>query len=389
MPIALGLAIALFAADARAITIPTVPVGNAGNAGDPQVLPNLTTGYGAVSYNYRIGTTEVTVGQYTAFLNAVAVTDTYKLYDTQMTNSIIAGIGRSGFDGSYVYSVIGSANKPVTFVSWGDAARFSNWLQNGQPVGAQNASTTEDGAYTLNGASTAEELVAVSRNAAATWFIPSENEWYKAAYHEPASQGGDADDYWAYPTRTNSEPYSDQPPGSDAPTQSNTANFFANDWLNNGYNDGYAVTASLDVTFPQNYLTDAGAYASAMSPYGTLDQGGNVWEWTENPLSSNNVIRQIRGGSWDSYAHTMRSTDHTYASAASEGRATIGFRVATVPEPSTCVMAAMGIVALLFARRRTQPCPEPCEQNRASGAARRSFVFQATAASFTSAALPS
>ena len=98
-----------------------MPVGNVGNANDP------ATGslYGGVGYAYRIGTTEVTVGQYTAFLNAVAATDTYALYNTSMATDLnIAGIARSGVSGSYSYSVIGSANQPVTYVSWGDAARF-------------------------------------------------------------------------------------------------------------------------------------------------------------------------------------------------------------------------------------------------------------------------
>src|SRR5580765_8170612 len=90
---------------AFAITIDTVPVGNRGNANDP-ATGNL---YGGVAYDYRIGTTEVTVGQYTAFLNAVAATDTYALYDTQMYSDFkIHAIERFGASGSYSYAVMGS-----------------------------------------------------------------------------------------------------------------------------------------------------------------------------------------------------------------------------------------------------------------------------------------
>jgi hypothetical protein len=135
------------AISALAVTIDTVPVGDVGNANDSGNL------YGGVAYGYSIGKYEVTVGQYTAFLNAVAATDTYGLYNPSMATDLnIAGIARPGTSGSYSYSVIGSPNHPATYVSWGDAARFSNWLNNGQPMGAQNAGTTEDGAYTLNGA---------------------------------------------------------------------------------------------------------------------------------------------------------------------------------------------------------------------------------------------
>src|SRR6187551_3731687 len=104
---------------ASAVTIDTVPVGNLGNADDPST-GNL---YGGVAYDYRIGTTEVTVGQYTAFLNAVAATDTYALYDTQMYSDFkIHAIERFGASGSYSYAVMGSPmspNHPVTYVSWG------------------------------------------------------------------------------------------------------------------------------------------------------------------------------------------------------------------------------------------------------------------------------
>ncbi len=331
---------------ATAITINTVPVGNAGNANDPATGSH----YGGVGYAYNIGTTEVTVGQYTAFLNAVGATDTYALYSTYMATVLnIAGISRSGSSGSYSYSVIGSANKPVTYVSWGDAARFSNWLHNGQPAGAQNTSTTENGAYPLNGATSSAALLAISRNAGATWFIPTENEWYKAAYHQPAAQGGDADNYWAYPTRTNSTPYSDQPPGSDAPVQSNTANFYSNDGLANLYNDGYAVTGS--TSFPTgNALTDAGAYTQSSSFYGTFDQGGNVWEWNEALISG--FSRGLRGGSWDDISYSLQSSNRNNFFDPSNGGDSFGFRVATVPEPSTGVLAIVACGILSWWRKR-------------------------------------
>ena len=191
---------------ARAVTMETVPIGNPGNANDPTTFGGV---YGGVAYNYSIGKYDVTVGQYTAFLNAVAATDTYALYNPAMATDLhIAGISRSGAPGSYSYSVIGSPNHPITYVSWGDAARFSNWLNNGQPTGPENSSTTEAGAYTLNGATTAVALNAVTRNVGATWFIPTANEWYKSAYHK---NDGPTNHYWSYPTSTSTTPNSAVP----------------------------------------------------------------------------------------------------------------------------------------------------------------------------------
>ena len=246
-------------------SLQTVAIGNPGNVSDP------TAGsfYGSVAYNYSIGKYDVTISQYTAFLNAVAATDTYGLYNSNMaTIANIAGISRSGSSGSYSYNVIGSANKPITYVSWGSAARFTNWLANGQPIGAEGNGTTETGSYTLNGATTDSALLAVGRNSHATWAIPSEDEWYKAAYYNLATST-----YYQYPYSSNTVPTSAMP-GSTP----NTGNFYDS-------TTGYAVTGSTTSSNNQNYLTDVGAYTASGSPSGAFDMGGDVAQWNEAVLS--------------------------------------------------------------------------------------------------------
>ena len=314
------------------ITIETVPVGNAGNEADP------TTGYGAVGYDYGIGKYEVTLNQYTAFLNAVGADDTYGLYHTRMATEIaIMGIARSGASGSYSYSVIGSGNRPVTLVSWYDSARFVNWLHNGQPVGLQTAGTTETGSYTLTGNSGL-----TTRNSGATYSLPSVDEWYKAAYHQPVSLGGDVDNYWLYPTRSNVPPNSRN--GSD--TDPNSGNFKRNDGIANGFNGGFAVNNS--TTAPTgNALTDVGAFSLADSFYGTFDQGGNVIERNDLVIGS---LRGQYGGMWLFDGSLARAS--AFSAGDPAGKANfIGFRVAIVPEPSVGGLMMVGMALVAWKRK--------------------------------------
>ncbi|NIL96668.1 MAG: SUMF1/EgtB/PvdO family nonheme iron enzyme, partial [Planctomycetales bacterium] len=154
---------------AHAVTFPLVPVEDAGNGDDP------ATGYGGVSYNYRISDTEVTNAMYTEFLNAIADDDPNGVWNANMD------ITRSGSAGSYTYTVVGGfEDHPINQASFFDAMRFVNWVENGQPTGAQDASTTEDGTYLISDGSS--EV----RSADATYFLPSEDEWYKAAYYDGA-----------------------------------------------------------------------------------------------------------------------------------------------------------------------------------------------------------
>ena len=302
------------------VTIETVPVGNAGNAAD-------STGYGSVAHNFNIGTYEVTIGQYTDFLNSVAATDTYSLYNASMATDLnVAGISRSGPSGLYTYAVINnsgdSGNRPITFVSWFDAARFANWMNNGATVGA----STETGAYTLNGATTG----IITKNAGATWWIPSEDEWYKAAYYKG---GGTNAGYWDYPTQ------SDTAPGNIVGGAANQANY------NNGV---YSVTQSASYVGTLNYLTDAGAFSNSASAYDTFDQGGNVWEWNDAVIGSS---RGLRGGSWGFFDNVLQSSIRDDNDPSLESY-DVGFRVASVPEPSTAVLVLMGVGALYLWKRR-------------------------------------
>lgn len=309
-------------------------VGNKNNASD-------NTGFGAVAYTYQISKYEVTNTQYAEFLNATdpAGTNTFALYNANMS---VIGVGGINFDpfntnGSKYEVKSGHGNNPVTYVSFIDAMRFVNWLENGQPT---DGSGTESGVYTISKGF--DEKRALN----ATFYIPSENEWYKAAYHK---NDGATNHYWQYPMQSDSRPYSDQPPGSDAPMQSNTGNFRENDYIDNGYDDGFAVLGYEIDDYTLDYLTDVGAYPSSVGPYGTFDQGGNVYEWNESIVASQ--YRGIRGGSWYTPNLNMDKNYRFIADVGAEGDA-IGFRIAraVVPEPSSALLCLAGIT--LMGRRR-------------------------------------
>ena len=288
------------------IDISTVYVGDPGNAND-------STGYGGVSYGYHVGTYEVTTAEYVAFLNAVAATDPNGLYNTEMAQIRGGRVTRSGASGSYTYATT-NPNHPANNLSFWDAARFTNWLTSGD---------TETGVYVLTTDGIANNTI--TRNATA-WAnggvaITSENEWYKAAYYQPATAGGDTDNYWLYPTRSNSI--------STADAQ---------------YDEG---AAGVPVT--------VGSYANRPSYYGTFDQGGNVFEWNGTIVGAN---RGVRGGSYSSPEGQIASTSRPPFGPNNE-RHVLGFRVsslslANLPEPSayTAICGLLGL-ALALARRQT------------------------------------
>ena len=163
----------------------------------------------------------------------------------------------------------------------------------------------------------------VVRKPGAQIWLPSENEWYKTAYHK---NDGITDNYFDYPTSSDSVPSNDLID----PDPGNNATFFDGSYtIGNPY-----------------YRTEIGAHENSDSPYGTFDQGGNVWEWNETLIDSN---RGIRGGGYNYYIDALESSHLNYGDPYDESDI-LGFRVASIPEPMTLSLLALG--GLLIRKRK-------------------------------------
>ncbi|MBT3199121.1 MAG: SUMF1/EgtB/PvdO family nonheme iron enzyme [Phycisphaerales bacterium] len=328
---------------ASAVTIETVHVGNVGNTADTRYD---VSGHGAVNYQYDIGKHEVTSGQYIEFLNAVDPTgaNAHGLYNSDMASHsyscrITWNSGSSTYDFSGAPSGTASdwQNRPVNFISWYDAAMFSNWATSGSiHQGAYDTSAAAGwGSYTASDytgitphdSAAMDTLVSVYGK---VYVIPTKDEWYKAAYYD-----GDNDVYYDYPTGSNTEPGRDM---TEATKPGNNANYFGNPFL-------------LDSPY---HATLCGEFELSDSPYGTFDQGGNVWEWNETLYEwSNSSFRCKPGGSLFDFDYGV---DVLHASAGGTGEPTTGtviygFRVASIPEPSTMAVLVLGGLTVLRRRR--------------------------------------
>ena len=296
-----------------------VTVGDPGNAADTTGDPNPA---GAVADSFQIMKFEFTNQQYTDFLNSVDASgnNPNSVYNANMGSNARGGISfTSGNAPGSKYEIrTNMGDKPVVYVSWFDAARVSNWLMNG----ALSTSSTETGAYTLSGTSTAPAV-----NSGATFYIPTEDQWYKAAYYKG---GGTNAGYWNYATQNDSAPTAVTAGETGIGSAGNTDNF-ANYNAAASWNGGTGNVTTVG--------TNGGA-----SAYGAFDMSGNINEWNDLTGAAGSS-RGRRGGDWNGNASSLSSSNMNSNDPSGEtnGR---GFRLASpvaVPEPSTWVMGLAGI----------------------------------------------
>lgn len=293
-----------FGSGANQFTMEFVPIGNPGNPADTTGDPNPA---GSVAYNYQMGKFEVSED----------------MIDKANT---LGGLG--------ITKNARGANKPATFVSWNEAARFVNWLNVSQGFSPAYNFTAKPGDGDYNADSDISLWVSGDagfnaanpfRNSMAQYFLPSTDEWYKAAYYNPTSGI-----YFDYPTGSNLAP---------------TA-------VSSGTTAGTAVYLQAYLTSPAD-ITQAGG----LSPYGTMGQGGNVIEWEETEFDLVNDWRLsgqgIRGGVWFTDSTLLLASSRISNGPGFEDLS-LGFRVASVsiPEPSSLLLGALTGAGVLWRRRR-------------------------------------
>ena len=281
-----------FGTSSNEFTIDFVNIGNTGNAAD-------TTSYGAVPYEYRASIHEISQ-------NAI----------DKATASGMANVTAGAWTGS----------QPAANITWYEAAAFVNFLNTNSGKTAAYDLTFSNSQWSMALWSSEQAWTAggtnLYRNKDAFYFLPSENEWYKSAYYNAAGTN-----YFLYPTGSDTAP---------TPVASGT---------NAGsavYNNAASVPAIVDS-------------AGGLSPYGTMGQGGNVYEWNESAFagtnSSSSDARAVRGGDFLNTELNLRSSFRSFLDPTFEDGG-IGFRVASVPEPSTYALLLMAGAGWLLWKRR-------------------------------------
>jgi len=265
----------------------------------PGLPADPATGYGYVECDYSIGKYEVTVEQYVEFMN-------WKEID-KSTPLLMSSHGMTqnhiNLDGS------GTPGDPYHYsVGEGDQHRPITFVKYWDACrfvnwlcNGQGNGDTETGAYTLDSYD-GSEGGNIDRNDGAAFYLPTFNEWYKGAYFGPG--------------------------GIDA--------------ISGG--DG-------DIVLPYT------------STFGTVNQYGDGWEWTDTYVSAGAVDARMLGGGYvtSGVQVDFRGTafgDPSRASGPGVGGQPLTedmgctFRVASVPEPSSIIALLGGLTGLIALNRR-------------------------------------
>jgi len=284
-----------FGTGANAFTMDFVQIGNPNNIADTTGSPNPV---GSVAYTYNIGK--------------------YEVSRDMIDKAIVAGaLGIQMF----VFSDPdrNTSNKPAAGINWYEAARFVNYLNISSGSTAAYKFDVSGNFQLWSAGDTGYTANNLFRNSLAKYFLPNNDEWYKAAFGSPSGS------WYNYPTGSDTAPVSVSG-GKDA----DTAVY------------GQSIIADID-------------NAGGLSSFGTMAQGGNLREWIETSWDlvndSPTENRTIRGGPWYNSVDALSSAQRFSENPDLE-ESRNGFRVAMIPEPSSLSLLALGGVVEALRRRR-------------------------------------
>ncbi len=326
---------------------------------------DMAVGRGSVGYEYRIGRYEITTTQWVEFMNAA--------YDRPQsdwlphlrppdgghwgavaTNPTVPGGLRWN-----VAAAAGSGLRGVGDISWRMAVMYCNWLHNDKSL---SRDAFLSGAYDVSTFGFGQQFGfsdQLTRSANAKFFIPSWDEWIKAAHYDPNKNGQGQGGYWINPIAQDTL-LAYAPPGirvNPATGAIDPSGTFGQ--ANAGFRDQYPGVDPFRIAL--------GAYANvAQSPWGLLDAAGATTEWTEGAVlldPSTPLYRIMEGSTWrlDTLSSARAGDSLPTNGARSDFPSTAlynnGFRIAAlIPNPSTFLLTAVVALGYLRRTRRSPAC---------------------------------
>lgn len=285
-------------------------------------------GRGSVAYEYRMSKLEITSAQWLEFINVFAPQAKDPGGFLRPDYSGITAVPGGGA-GSYMLKpwVANAGMVGVYGITWREAAMYCNWLHNGK---SHEWSAIQNGAYDVstfgpnpNGGYSDQ----LTHSPGAQFWIPTLDEWIKAAHYDPNHGGAGSPGWWTYPYASEDQPMPGLP--------------------------GFGQT-SAGVTNPFGYANvldiPLGAYANVNSPWGLLDVSGGASEWTEQtdtpgPIHWDRVAKGTYAGATDFTLLLDQIYTQNYQPPFTSFFT--GLRVASpVPSPSAGLMLVMGSLAL-------------------------------------------
>ncbi|MGD9693715.1 MAG: SUMF1/EgtB/PvdO family nonheme iron enzyme [Phycisphaerales bacterium] len=333
---ALGLVLALASHVTAGILPPSyghdfVTIGAPGNRATlPDEVPfRPWMQVGAVNYEYRMARTEITGSQWFEFVQAYAPYVGADFGSDLFSSGAIIFRG-FGTNGVPTYTMDPIFNNVSIAMGWRYAARYCNWLHNGK---ALTRDAFENGAYdtatfTNNPDGTVNDQS--SRSPGALFWIPSEDEWVKAAYYDPNKHGLGLEGYWRHPG------------GQDTPLQG-------------GLPGEPGAQTSAPITQP-GFRPDVGSYPDVSAPWGLLDVSGGTVEWTET-WSMLNRFRIARGSRTGIGSFYYLSDQIDSSGAGLPNASTFGLRIASTV-PGAGAFPLLGGLIMVASTRRKRTCEQ-------------------------------